>query len=158
MDEKANNMSKILMKKLVVLFFLALGVVWTAATDAEVFFARVTPPVPLIRARNPVSLTGTFLPMQDRNNVHATFVYTVNVQGKKWLFVVKNAVQPGNGSVTAADILDNVIPPEMCFVGDEKVVTPLKNPDIAGKTLQLNGFLYPTTGRMYVDSVKTISD
>jgi hypothetical protein len=155
LDEEEKNMNKIVLKKLVVLFFLGLVVVWTAATGAKAF-SGVSPPVPLMNARNPVSLTGTFLPMQDRDKVRSPYTYTVNIEGKKWLFVVKNAVRPGDIRATVADIFNDAVFPEMSFVGDERVIAPLKNPDIVGKTLQLNGFLYPSTGRMYVSSVKTI--
>jgi hypothetical protein len=103
-----------------------------------------------------VTLTGTFLTMKDKGGLNA---YVFSIRDKNWLFKVTNievpTATPGGASGWA--ILDEITPPRIWLLGDEKEIKRLRESNVLGKSFVLRGTLYVADGAMVITSAKEVS-
>lgn len=66
---------------------------------------------------------------------------TLTLDSKKWLFQV-NRVDIVSGMDPGTSLLDKIFPPELRLMGEAKILAPLEQSTVAGKTVTLEGFLY----------------
>ena len=90
-----------------------------------------------------VLFTGAFYePDRAPEGARRAYTLEVIVDGeKKWIFVVDKAVSLGRAA-TELKIVQSIFPPQLSFRGNKKALDYLLNPDIAGKTLTVQGHLY----------------
>jgi len=81
---------------------------------------------------------------------------TVTIGNQKWLFQVSR-VDTITGSDPGMMILNNIFPPELHFFGPPDRLAPLEKPDIVGKQVSLEGFLYISDRTFYVATANIAS-
>ena len=106
-----------------------------------------------------VLFTGAFFdPDQAPEGTRRSHTLDVTVGGeKKWIFVVDKAVSLGR-TATELKILKSIFPPQLSFRGKKKSLDYLRNPDIAGKTLIVEGHLYSKERRFQVLRVEPVTN
>lgn len=107
--------------------------------------------------RNAAVLTGTLLPIHDMDNpaVQGRDKLVVKVDGKEWLFLVKEVV-PVRPEVTASDIMNRMVFNDLKIEGDRSLTAPLGDPGLTGRTVRLEGLLYTDIGRMVVGHIDVL--
>jgi hypothetical protein len=126
-------------------FVLSLGFAWVSAS---IFPPHLSGP-PVVR------FVGTFQPFSEQG-AGGLNTLTVFVQNQKWLFQV-NRVDTVTGSDPGMMLLNYIFPPQLRFFGPPNRIAPLENPEIAGKQVTLEGFLYIPDRTFYVASANIAS-
>ena len=97
-----------------------------------------------------VIISGSFAPAKgayDRGLVTLT-IFIHNTQRK---FVVKN-IESQTSNAIPVQILDQIIPRNLKFIGNEEILSALSKPGLEGKCLRLKGWLYTSSRVFYVSS------
>ena len=100
-----------------------------------------------------VLLIGTFIPLDEKGNSRTFELWT---DDDKWRFRVTKSRNMGRSNVTGSRILMEIFPRRIKLFGDERVLSPLKQPEIVGKNFRLRGRLYVNAKRFnlsYVDEI-----
>jgi hypothetical protein len=115
------------------------------------YSARVLAQAPL-----EVTLTGTFLSLKDKGDLHA---YILSVRDKNYLFQITNieVPQPVPEGASGWSVLDEISPPKIQLIGNEKDIQLLKQPDALGKSFVLRGTLYVADAVLVLTSAKEVS-
>jgi hypothetical protein len=103
-----------------------------------------------------VQFVGIFYPPEQKEKVWRMNTITVNVKNKKWLFVIKRAVDL-TGGMDEFEILENIWPAILTFRGSDNLIDPLLKPDIAGKRFAIQGTLYFSDSILQVNSVVEVT-
>lgn len=155
------NEEKLIQKTIVIaLAILVVGVGATYATalaqphQRELLAQWIAPSYP-----PQVSLAGTFYcPEEAPEEVRAasnTFEVVVD-DSREWLFAIKEAHNLATVRTKLA-ILDDIYPRRLSFTGNGKDLNYLKNPNIAGKSFRVQGYLYKDARRLSLSHVEEIS-
>ena len=91
-----------------------------------------------------VLLIGTFIPLDEKGNTRTFELWT---DEDKWRFKVTKSRNTGRSNVTGSRILMEIYPRKIKLFGDERVLEPLKQPEIVGKNFRLRGRLYVNAKR-----------
>ena len=107
-----------------------------------------------IRAKSfDVLLTGAFIPLDEKGN---SKTYELSNQEDKWLFNVTEARVMSGASVGGWRVLSEVKPRRMSLWAGERIIAPLKQPEIVGKTFKLRGRLDTNARRFHLNFVDEI--
>ena len=111
---------------------------------AQIFSPYGSPPV--------VRMSGTFQPF-DETESHGLNTLTVIIDDKqKWLFKVTR-VDTMTGTDPGMMLLSYIFPPELRLMGAASKMAVLTQPDVLGKPVSLQGFLYVDDRNFYVAEV-----
>ena len=100
-----------------------------------------------------VLLIGTFIPLDEKGNTRTFELFT---DKDKWRFKVTKSRNMGRSNVTGSRILMEIFPRRIKLFGDERVLAPLKQPEIVGKNFRLRGRLYVNAKRLNLSFVDEI--
>ncbi len=120
--------------------------------------ARVCHAFPgFLRSPLVVTMSGTLQPFHEQDS-HALNTLTVTIADKqKWLFSVKR-VDTLTGTDPGVMLLSEIFPPELHLRGSTPDLAVLEEPDLAGKTVTLQGFLYIADRNFYVGDVSVAAE
>jgi len=111
---------------------------------AQIFSPYGSPPV--------VRMSGTFQPYDEQQS-HGLNTLTVIVEDKqKWLFKVTR-VDTMTGTDPGMMLLSYIFPPELRLMGAASKMAVLTQPEVLGKPVSLQGFLYIDDRNFYVADV-----
>jgi hypothetical protein len=77
---------------------------------------------------------------------------TTHVKDKTWQLRIKE-IKTLTGLSNGWSLLNDLFPPKLHFIGPEDLLTPLRQEEIAGKLLILEGRLYVGDHQLYVTAV-----
>jgi len=100
-----------------------------------------------------ILLIGTFIPLDEKGNTRTFELWT---DKDKWRFKVTKSRNMGWTNVTGSRILMEIFPRKIKLFGDERVLAPLKQPEIVGKNFRLRGRLYVNAKRFNLSFVDEI--
>ena len=100
-----------------------------------------------------VLLIGTFIPLDEKGNTRTFELWT---DKDKWRFKVTKSRNMGQADVTGSRLLSEIFPRKIKLFGDERLLAPLKQPEIEGKTFKLRGNLYINQKRYHLNIVEEI--
>ena len=116
---------------------------------AQIFSPYGSPPV--------VRMSGTFQPYDEQQS-HGLNTLTVIVEDKqKWLFKVTR-VDTMTGTDPGMMLLSYIFPPELRLMGAASKMAVLTQPDVLGKPVSLQGFLYVDDRNFYVAEVNVAGE
>ncbi len=103
-----------------------------------------------------LELIGTlYAPDAQPDTRKGFYILHILVDGKeKLIFDIEKGRNLTSGS-TLTTILEQVFPPEVSTFGDEKAIEALKEPDIIGKRIMLEGYLYIGSHLFHVVQVES---
>ena len=116
-------------------------------------FGRVRKAVPAI-SDSPlvVTMSGTLQPVNAQDS-HGLNTLTVTIGGKqKWLFNVKR-VETVTEAQPGGMLLNEIFPPALSIEGSTSDIAVLEDPNVVGKPVTLQGFLYFADRTFYVGDV-----
>jgi hypothetical protein len=134
-------------RKTVVMAGLFVSVLVATAAFAQIISPYRFPPV--------VRMTGTLQPVGDQGG--GLNALTISVHDKQWIFKVTR-LDTTTGTDPGMLLLSYIFPPELRFFGPPERLAPLENPEVAGKPVTLEGFLYIGDRTFYVASVNVAAD
>lgn len=114
-----------------------------------VTFAQGVQQHPLVR------FTGILLPVEEKGR-SGVRTLTVRITDATWIFriaTVENLM--GSRDLGELRLFQMLFPPRVHFVGSEDLLRPLREPEVTGKRLAIEGILYPTD-KMWVTAVEEI--
>jgi hypothetical protein len=76
---------------------------------------------------------------------------TIFIHNTQRKFVVKN-IESQTSNAIPVQILDQIIPRNLKFIGNEEILSALSKPGLEGKLLRLKGWLYTSSRVFYVSS------
>lgn len=123
---------------------LLVSVFWSATTSAQI--PRIEPP-PLVR------FTGALLPLEEKDRSHLPTL-TVFIKGKRWIFRIAKVEKLTGSSFDGWRLLRGLFPPEVRFLGPERLISLLQEPEIMGKLLTIEGHLYIGDRMFFVEIVE----
>ena len=100
-----------------------------------------------------VLLIGTFITLDEKGNTKTFELWT---DKDKWRFKVTKSRNMGQEDVTGSRILMDIFPRRIKLLGDERVIAPLKQPEIVGKNFKLRGRLYIGSKWFHLNIVEEI--
>ncbi len=100
-----------------------------------------------------ISLTGT-LHSPGEKGMAGLNTCTISVQGKEWVFDVKKA-QNLQGNELGLDILQNVFPSTLRFMGPKNLLASLEQPEVAGKLVTIQGYINVPYNALQVTAIST---
>jgi len=120
--------------------------------------ARVCHALPgLLRSSLVVTMSGTLQPFHEQDR-HGLNTLTVTIADKqRWLFTV-NRVDTVTGTDPGVMLLSEIFPPELRIRGSTPDMALLEEPEVAGKTVTLQGFLYIADRNFYVGEVSVAAE
>jgi len=131
-------------RQTITLIVAVVAVLGPMMVSAQIFSPYGSPPV--------VRMTGTFKPFDEKES-HGLNTLTVIIEDKqKWLFKV-NRVDTMTGTDPGMMLLTYIFPPELRLMGAASKMALLAQPDIVGKPVSLQGFLYIDDRDFYVAEV-----
>jgi len=102
-------------------------------------------------------MSGTLQPFHEQDS-HALNTLTVTIADKqRWLFNV-NRVDTLTGTDPGMMLLSEIFPPDLRIRGSTPDLAVLAEPDVAGKTVTLQGFLYIAERNFYVGDVSVAAE
>jgi hypothetical protein len=103
-----------------------------------------------------VRIIGAFAPVDDtqRSNLQTL---SVQVKAQKWKLRIREIKALTATTNSGWGLLKDLFPPHLHLVGPQEFLTPLQQPDIAGKPFILEGRLYVGDHMLYVTAV-TVND
>lgn len=108
----------------------------------------------IIRSRSfDVLLIGTFIPLDEKGNSKS---YELTNQEDKWHFKVTEARVMSGASVGGWRVLSEIKPRKISLWAGERIIAPLKQPEIVGKTFKLRGWLDTNAKRFHLSFVDEI--
>ena len=122
-----------------------LAIFFTGVTEKIVFGQDEVMPT--------VRLTGTVYASETKGPEGGLATMKVFMEKTEWMFNVTNAVNVYDQEITAMDVVDDLADQLELREGSKEVLTPLQNPDAAGKTVTIEGLLDESTGVMEVYKV-----
>jgi hypothetical protein len=84
-------------------------------------------------------LIGTIIPSDEEGN---TKTYELWTDDDTWRFTVTKARVTTRASVTGSRLLMDIFPRKIKLLGPDRILAPLKQPEIVGKSFELGGRLY----------------
>jgi len=134
----------VLKKGMIFLILLALTVVLPAGTHA--------PRPRLMAPPDHISITGTlYRPGQERGEARE---YTLFVGDLKWIYRIEEVKDVGTTYVAAWTLISRIFPPVLYVRASRDLVGLLENPDLAGKNVNITGYLYSGDRILQVTEVK----
>lgn len=103
---------------------------------------------------SPMALIGTFMPMDEKGDPRT---FELLIKEKRWRFKVSKAYHLGSSTTNPWRLLDEIIPRRLKVFGNEKVMQPLMQPDIAGKIFELKGRIYLRKNTFFLSSAEEVS-
>lgn len=128
-------------------------VILTSILSTPIATASLFPPY--LSGPPVVRFIGTFQPAGEKD-ASGLNTLTVSIQNQKWLFQVSR-VDTITGSDPGMMLLNYIFPPQLRFFGPPDRLAPLESPEIAGKQVTLEGFLYIQDRTFYVASATIAS-
>ena len=123
---------------------LLLSLLWpTAATPQEL--PQLEPP-PLVR------LTGALLPLDEQGRGGLSTL-TVSVKETKWIFKVAKIEKLTGTASSDLRLLQSLFPAQLRFIGPDALLDLLQAPEIAGKSLTIEGRLYVGDRMLFLTAV-----
>jgi hypothetical protein len=124
--------------------FLLVFILWVCDVSPWLYgFVRVP-----LRVR----FTGVLLPSKDQSRKGVLEDLDVLIGKEKRTFLLDKMKIVGSVGVNRA-ILQRLFPPLVRFVGLDELIGRLKNPEIVGKVLTVEGFLYPESRIFFLTEV-----
>ena len=80
--------------------------------------------------------------------------FTISIQGKEWIFDKKKA-QNLQGNELGLEILQNVFPSTLRFMGPENLLASLEKPEVAGKLVTIQGYINVPYNMLQVTAIST---
>lgn len=107
-----------------------------------------------IRAKSfDVLLIGTFIPLDEKGNSKS---YEFTYQKDKWHYQVADAhIMSGRGP-GGWRVLSEIKPRKISLWAEERIIAPLKQAEIVGKTFKLRGWLDTNAKRFHLSFVDEI--
>lgn len=102
-----------------------------------------------------VRFTGVLLPVKDQSRKGVLDNLNVLIGKEKRTFLVDKMEIFGSVGLTRAT-LQRLFPPLVRFVGPDELVARLKSPEMVGKVLTLEGFLYVDSRVLYLTEVDEV--
>ena len=96
-------------------------------------------------------LIGTFISPNAEGNNRTFELWN---EEDKWRFTVTKARAMSGAGVTGWRLLGDIFPRKIMLIGNEKVLSPLKQPEIVGKNFKLRGRLYIVSKRYHLSTVE----
>ena len=104
-----------------------------------------------------VRMSGRLQPF-DEHESHALNTLTVTVADtQQWLFKVSR-VETLPATAAGVMILSEIFPPELHLTGSAHDMAVLQQPDVVGKAVTLQGFLYLADRNFYVGGVSVATE
>jgi hypothetical protein len=100
-----------------------------------------------------LSVTETFHSPGERGMVGLD-TFAISIQGKQWVLDVKKA-QDLQGNELGLEILQNVFPTALCFMGPKNLLASLEKPEAPGRLLSIQGYINVLYNRPQVTAVGT---
>ncbi|MBI3797275.1 MAG: hypothetical protein HY268_09965 [Deltaproteobacteria bacterium] len=136
-------------RQTITLIVAVVAVLGPMMVSAQIFSPYGSPPV--------VRMTGTFSPFDEKQS-HGLNTLTVIIEDKqKWLFKV-NRVDTMTGTDPGMMLLTYIFPPELRLMGAASKMALLAQPDIVGKPVSLQGFLYIDDRDFYVAEINVATE
>ncbi len=101
-----------------------------------------------------ISLTGILYPPEQK--MTGMYSFTVFVKNREWIFIVEEA-RNISGLEPAQKILRDLFPATLYLWGSNKLITPLENPEIAGRLITIEGYILVASNIVEVRTVKGLS-
>jgi hypothetical protein len=98
-------------------------------------------------------LIGTIIPSDEEGNPKTYELWT---DDDTWRFTVTGAHVTTRASVTGSRLLMDIFPRKIKLLGPEKVLAPLKQPEIVGKRFKLGGRLYIQSRLFNLNTVEEV--
>ena len=133
---------------------IALLVAIVAVLGPKVVFAQILSPY---GAQPVVRMSGT-LQSFDEKESHGLNTLTVTIEDKQKLLFRVNRVDTLTGSDPGMMLLNYIFPPELRLMGATSTVAQLAQPDMVGKQVSLQGFLYIEDRNFYVAEVNIAAE
>ena len=123
---------------------LLLSLLWpTAATTQEL--PQLEPP-PLVR------FTGALHPLEEKGRGGLSTL-TVSVKETKWIFKVAKIEKLTGTATSDLRLLESLFPAQLRFIGPDALLDLLQAPEIAGKSLTIEGRLYVGDRMLFLTAV-----
>jgi len=100
-----------------------------------------------------VLLIGAFISLDEKGN---SKTYELRNQEDKWRFKVTEARVMSGASTSGWRVLSEIFPRKISLYAEERILAPLKQPEIVGKTFKLRGWLNINTKRFNLNFVDEI--
>ena len=98
-------------------------------------------------------LIGTVISPDKKGN---SKTYELRHQEDKWRFKVTKARVSSGAGVTGSRILSDIVPRIIKLFADERIIAPLKQPEIVGKNFKLTGRLYISSKTFHLNFVEEV--
>jgi hypothetical protein len=98
-------------------------------------------------------LIGTVISPDEKGN---SKTYELRHQEDKWRFKVTKARVSSGAGVTGWRILSDIFPRIITLFADERILAPLKQPEIIGKNFKLTGSLYVSSKTFHLNFVEEV--
>ena len=119
-------------------------VLWSATASAQIPHSG---PPPLVR------FTGSLLPLEEKERSHLPTL-TVFMRGERLIFRIAKVQKLTGLSPDGWRLVWALFPPQVRFLGPERLISLLQEPEIMGKRLSIEGRLYIGSGTFFVQSVE----
>jgi hypothetical protein len=100
-----------------------------------------------------VLLIGTFISPDEKGNSRTFDLWT---DKDKWRFKVTKSRNMGQADVSGSRLLMEIFPRKINLFGDERILAPLKQPELEGKNFKLRGRLYINAKRFHLNIVEEV--
>jgi hypothetical protein len=108
----------------------------------------------IIRSRSfDILLVGTFIPVDEKGNSKS---YELTNQKDKWHFNVTEARTMSGRGPGGWRVLSEIKPRRISLWAEEKIIAPMKQAEILGKTFKLRGWLDTNAKRFHLSFVEEI--
>ena len=95
-----------------------------------------------------VLLIGTFISLDEKGN---SKTYELRHKEDRWRFKVTAAHVMSGARVNGWKVLNEIFPRKISLFAEERIIAPLKQPEIVGKTFKLRGWLNISAKRFNVN-------
>lgn len=99
--------------------------------------------------------TGVLLPIEEKGHSGAPAL-TVRITDTAWIFRLAKVETLMGKDLSGLRLFQALFPPRVHFVGSDDLLRPLRDLQITGKRLAIEGILYPTDRMLWVTAVEEI--
>jgi len=100
-------------------------------------------------------LIGTVISPDEKGN---SKTYELRYQEDKWRFKVTEAQVMSGAGVNGWRLLNEIFPRNIRLFAEERIISPLKQPEIVGKAFKLKGKLYVSSKTFHLDIVEEVAE